>query len=90
MSLIINKSVNQSRVKESFVSHGKGSTYKDGIIEIAKLRDVTASEVGKLGNEQIGISNLENRDTDQPTSEPKMLKGILFHQALTVTATALF
>lgn len=45
---------------ESFVSFGKVLTSKDGIIEIAGLRDVMAGEVVKLGNEQMGmISNLE-------------------------------
>jgi F-type H+-transporting ATPase subunit alpha len=45
---------------EAFVSFGKVLTSKDGIIEIAGLRDVMAGEVVKLGNEQMGmISNLE-------------------------------
>ena len=45
---------------EAFVSYGKVLTCKDGIIEIAGLRDVMAGEVVQLGNDQMGmISNLE-------------------------------
>ena len=45
---------------EAFVSYGRVLTCKDGIIEIAGLRDVMAGEVIRLGNEQMGmISNLE-------------------------------
>src|SRR3990167_1759893 len=46
--------------QEAFVSFGKVLTCKDGIIEIAGLRDVMAGEVVRLGTEQLGmISNLE-------------------------------
>ena len=59
MNLSENIELNQSN-NESFVSYGKVLTCKDGIIEIAGLRDVMAGEVVKLGNEQMGmISNLE-------------------------------
>ena len=51
---------NQVLDQEAFVSYGKVLTCKDGIIEIAGLRDVMAGEVVKLGDDQMGmISNLE-------------------------------
>ena len=58
--ITINESNNQAESQEAFVSYVKVLTCKDGIIEIAGLRDVMAGEVVKLGNEQMGmISNLE-------------------------------
>jgi len=62
--LLQNKIMNEEQlnqnINESFVSYGKVLTCKDGIIEIAGLRDVMAGEVVKLGSEQMGmISNLE-------------------------------
>src|ERR1700733_6779756 len=55
-----NNEIQETVNLEAFVSYGKVLTSKDGIIEIAGLRDVMAGEVVKLGNEQMGmISNLE-------------------------------
>src|SRR5947209_5259921 len=52
--------INENVSSQAFVSFGTVLTSKDGIIEIAGLRDVMAGEVVKLGNEQMGmISNLE-------------------------------
>src|SRR3954466_7885482 len=60
MSSTENNEILNNTNNESFVSFGKVLTSKDGIIEIAALRDVMAGEVVKLGNEQMGmISNLE-------------------------------
>jgi F-type H+/Na+-transporting ATPase subunit alpha len=57
---IMNKN-DQANIIENFVSYGKVLTCKDGIIEIAGLRDVMAGEVVKLGSEQICIIfNLKN------------------------------
>jgi len=51
---------NEELNNENFVSYGKVLACKDGIIEIAGLRDVMAGEVVKIGDDQMGmISNLE-------------------------------